>query len=64
MAQRETREIVYRDGNPVAVILDIEEYRESLERLEDLEDLAALDQMRARGPKTRPLEEFLGAPTC
>jgi PHD/YefM family antitoxin component YafN of YafNO toxin-antitoxin module len=64
MAERSTKEIVYRDGHPVAVILNIDEYREMLERLEDLEDLAMLDDMRARGLKTRPLEEFLRVPTC
>jgi len=59
MAEKGTREIVYRDGEPVAVILNIEEYREMLERLEDLEDLALLDEVRARGLAVRPLEEFL-----
>ncbi|MBM3497793.1 MAG: type II toxin-antitoxin system Phd/YefM family antitoxin [Armatimonadetes bacterium] len=59
MAGRIIRDIVYRDGCAVAVILGIEEYREMLERLEDLEDLAMLEQMRARGLKARPLEEFL-----
>ncbi len=59
MAAGPAKQIVYRDGSPVAVILDIDEYREMLERLEDLEDLAMLEEMRAAGLKTRPLEEFL-----
>ena len=51
--------IVYQDGRPSAVILDIEEYRELLERAEDLEDLEALEEMR-RGPlEFRTLGEFL-----
>jgi PHD/YefM family antitoxin component YafN of YafNO toxin-antitoxin module len=59
MASKPSREVVYRDGQPVAVILGIDEYREMLERLEDLEDLAMLDAMRARGLETRPLEDFV-----
>ncbi len=59
MAERATKEIVYRDGHPVAVIPDIDEYRELLERLEDLDDLAMLDEMRAQGLSTGPLEGFL-----
>ena len=39
-------QIVYSDGEPVAVILPIEDYREILERLEDAEDLAVLEEMR------------------
>ncbi len=38
MATRK-RELVYRDGKPAAVILDIAEYEELLERAEDLDDL-------------------------
>ncbi len=52
-------EIVLRDGKPVAVILDMEEYQEMLERLEDLEDLRELAEMRAKPLKFRKLEDFL-----
>ena len=52
-------EIVVRDGRPVAVIVDIEEYRHMLERLEDLEDLKMLEEMRKKPLKFRKLEEFL-----
>jgi prevent-host-death family protein len=52
-------EIVVRDGEPAAVILDINEYREMLERLEDLEDLKTLEKIRGRKLKFRKLEEFL-----
>ncbi|MCI0560947.1 MAG: type II toxin-antitoxin system Phd/YefM family antitoxin [Nitrososphaera sp.] len=34
--------VLGEDGEPSAVILDIEEYRELLERLEDAEDLRTL----------------------
>ena len=52
-------EVIYRDGKPVAVILDIEEYREMLERLEDAEDLAVLEEMREKPLSFRRLDEFL-----
>lgn len=52
-------EIVYRDGEPVAVILDIREYEEMLERLEDAEDLRMLREMRQRPLRFRSVEEFL-----
>jgi len=52
-------EIVVRDGRAVAVILDIEEYRDILERLEDLEDIRMLDEMRKKPLKFRRLEDFL-----
>jgi len=57
-AEREP-ELVYRNGEPVAVILEIGEYQEMLERLEDIEDLEMLRQMRRRPLRFRPLDEFL-----
>jgi PHD/YefM family antitoxin component YafN of YafNO toxin-antitoxin module len=54
-------ELVYRNGKPAAVILDIDEYREMLERLEDAEDLRVLRRMRAKPLKLRKLDEFLAA---
>jgi len=58
-AKMRTSEIVLRDGRPVAVILDIDEYQEMLERLEDLDDLRMLEEMRKKPLKFRKLEEFL-----
>lgn len=52
-------EIVTRNGKPVAVILDIDEYQEMLERLEDMEDLRMLEEMRKKPLQFRRLEEFL-----
>jgi PHD/YefM family antitoxin component YafN of YafNO toxin-antitoxin module len=52
-------EIVLRDGQPAAVILDIEEYREMLERLEDLDDLEMLKEMREKPLNFRRLSDFL-----
>lgn len=57
--RRKRPEIVLRDGEPSAVILDIGDYREMLERLEDVEDLKALEAMRRTPLKFRRLEDFL-----
>lgn len=59
MSEKSAPEIIYRDGKPVAVIVDIEEYCEMLERLEDNEDLVALDEMRKAPLSFRALEDFL-----
>lgn len=48
-----------KNGKPSAVILDIDDYQELLEELEDLEDIRALEKMRRRPLKFRPLAEFL-----
>lgn len=58
MATRK-RELVYRDGKPTAVILDIAEYEELLERAEDLDDLRALRRMRERPLRFRSLSDVL-----
>ena len=57
--KRKAPEIVFQEGKPKAVILDIDEYREILERLEDLEDLEMLKEMRKKPLKFRKLEDFL-----
>ena len=57
--RREKPQIVVRDGQPVAVILDIDHYQELLERLEDMEDLKILAAMRKKPLRFRKLEEFL-----
>ncbi len=57
--KKKAPEIVFKEGKPSAVILDIEEYRQMLERLEDLEDLNVLKEMRKRPLKFRKLEDFL-----
>ena len=54
-----TPEIVYRNGRPAAVILDIKAYRDMLDRLEDREDIRELDRMRKRKLKFRTLDQFL-----
>jgi prevent-host-death family protein len=52
-------EIVFKEGKPAAVILDIEEYQEMLERLEDLEDLKMLQQIRKQSISFKKLDAFL-----
>jgi PHD/YefM family antitoxin component YafN of YafNO toxin-antitoxin module len=36
-------DIIFRNGKPKSVILDINEYQEMLERLEDIEELKTLE---------------------
>ena len=57
--KRKTPEVVFREGRPAAVILDIAEYKRMLERLEDMEDLRTLESMRKRPLKFRSLDDFL-----
>jgi PHD/YefM family antitoxin component YafN of YafNO toxin-antitoxin module len=52
-------ELIYREGRPTAVILDINEYKEMLERLEDIEDLRMLEEMRKKPLRFRKMEDFL-----
>ena len=62
MARRQSKkrpEMIYRDGEPTAVILGIDEYREILERLEDIEDLKMLEEMQKKPLKFKKLEEYL-----
>ena len=54
-----TPDIIFRDGKPAAVVLDIDDYQEMLERLEDAEDLKALQEMRNKPLKFKKLEDFL-----
>ena len=57
--RKKSPEIVFREGKPSAVILDIEEYQEMLEKLEDLEDLKMLEEMRKKPLKFKKLDDFL-----
>lgn len=60
--KRRKPELVLRNGNPTAVILDIDECQEMFERLDDLEDLKDLKALRAMRKKPlnfRKLDEFL-----
>ena len=57
--KRKSPEVVFREGRPAAVILDIAEYKRMLERLEDTEDLRTLKSMKKRPLKFRSLDDFL-----
>ncbi|MEW5946351.1 MAG: type II toxin-antitoxin system Phd/YefM family antitoxin [bacterium] len=52
-------DIIFRDGKPSAVVIDIDEYQEILERLEDSEDLKTLQEMRKKPLRFKKLEDFL-----
>jgi PHD/YefM family antitoxin component YafN of YafNO toxin-antitoxin module len=58
-AKRKAPEIIFRQGKPRAVILDIDDYQEMLERLEDAEDLRELERMRKGSLSFRNLGDFL-----
>ncbi len=58
-AKTKPPEIVFRNGKPVGVILDIDAYQKMLERLEDMEDLKLLEELRKKPLRFRKLEEFL-----
>jgi PHD/YefM family antitoxin component YafN of YafNO toxin-antitoxin module len=52
-------EIVYRNGRPTAVLLDIRVYERLLERLEDLHDLEVLNQRRKKDLVYRDFDAYL-----
>ena len=54
-----SHEIILKDGEPKAIILDIKEYQEMLERLEDIENLKVLQRIRQKPLRFRKFEEFL-----
>ncbi len=56
---KEPKEVIFRQGKPVSVIMDIKTYKELLERLEDIEDLKTLKEMRKNPLHFRKLEDFL-----
>jgi PHD/YefM family antitoxin component YafN of YafNO toxin-antitoxin module len=57
-SRNKSPELVIREGKPVAVILDIDEYQEMLERLEDAEDIKMLKEMRKKPLKFKKLEDL------
>lgn len=58
-AGKKAPQIVFRGGEPSAVILDIEVYQEMLQRLEDIEDLNMLAEVRKKPLSFRRLDDFL-----
>ena len=57
--KRKLPDVIFREGKPTAVILDINDYRDMLEQLEDVADLQLLEAMRRKPLKFRRLEDFL-----
>lgn len=58
-AKHEEPLILYRNGRPSAVLLDIKEYEDLLRRAEDLHDLVEL-QRRDKEPRVyRSFDEYL-----
>ncbi len=53
----EERYVVDEQGTRVAVLLDIEDYRELLKALEELECIRAYDDAKASGDEAVPFEE-------
>lgn len=56
---RRPLQVVFQDGQPSAVILDLQEYMEMLERLEDMDDLQTLREMRSKPLEFKSLDQFL-----
>ena len=54
-----SHEIILKDGEPKAVIIDLKEYQEMLERLEDMDDLKVLQKIRQKPLRFRKFEEFI-----
>ena len=52
-------QVIVEDGEPSAVIIGIEDYREMLEQLEDLDDLRDLEEMRRKPLDFKRLDDFL-----
>lgn len=59
MKTRAIPEVIYREGQPVAVILDIDAYEELLARLEDQEDLQELKRIRKQPLEFQSLDAVL-----
>ncbi len=58
-SQKKPVQIVLENGNPSAVIIDIDDYRELLEILEDVDDLQHLEEMRKKSLVFKTLDDFL-----
>lgn len=51
------RYVVDEKGNPVSVLLDIEDYRRLLKELEELESIRAYDAAKASADEVIPFEQ-------
>ena len=58
-SEAEPRFVTDAAGNRVAVLLDVERYRELLDAREELDDIRAYDAAKNAGDEFLPLEEAL-----
>jgi PHD/YefM family antitoxin component YafN of YafNO toxin-antitoxin module len=59
MSQIKQRYVVDEAGEPVSVILDIEDYHKMLEELEELESIRVYDAAKASGDEVTPFEQAI-----
>ncbi len=52
-------QVIMKNGEPEAVIINIKDYRRLLERLEDKDDIADLEKIRKSGLHVRKFSDFL-----
>jgi PHD/YefM family antitoxin component YafN of YafNO toxin-antitoxin module len=52
-------QVIMKNGEPEAVIINIKDYRRLLERLEDREDIADLEKIRKGSLHVRKFSDFL-----
>jgi hypothetical protein len=57
--RRDEPQILYRNGRPSAVLLDIKTYEDLLRRAEDLHDLQELQRRRNEPQVYRSFDEYL-----
>lgn len=54
-----TQFLTNEKGEKIAVVISIEEYEKLLKELEDLEDIRAINERKASGEVSIPLEQAL-----
>lgn len=52
-------QVIMKNGEPEAVIINIKDYRRLLERLEDKDDIADLEKIRKGSLHVRKFSDFL-----
>ena len=52
-------QVIMKNGEPEAVIINIKDYRRLLERLEDKDDIADLEKIRKSSLHVRKFSDFL-----
>jgi prevent-host-death family protein len=52
-------QVIMKNGEPEAVIINIKDYQRLLERLEDKEDIADLEKIRKGSLHVRKFSDFL-----